>query len=82
MKNKKNLFNFFENIISYESDVSKIFSRKDNYIPIINSKKNVYIHKNKKASFSMFIINISIPIIVYIFIEIIIFFFKKKLVTN
>ncbi len=48
MKNKKNIFNFFENIISYNNDVSKIFSKKDTCIPIVNSKKNVYCNKNKK----------------------------------
>jgi hypothetical protein len=79
MKNKKNLFYFFENIISYESDVSKIFSKKDNYIPIINSKKNVYFNKNKKSYFPLLLINISIPIFVYVIIEIILFFFKKKI---
>ena len=70
MKNKKNIFYFFENIISYDNDVSKIFSKKDNYIPIINSKKSLYYNKNKK-NYNFSFNNIFITIIVSILIQLI-----------
>lgn len=76
MKNKKNLFYFFENIVSYETDVSKIFSKKDNYIPIINSKKSIYI-KNKKKNLEFIFANIYIPITIYVLIEIMLLLLRK-----
>ena len=81
MKNKKNIFYFFENIISYDNDISKIFSKKDNFIPIINSKKSTYYNKNKKNYFNLSFGNIFIPIVTSIFIQIIILFLIKKLTS-
>jgi hypothetical protein len=77
MNNRKKIFCFFKNIINYEGDASKFFSKKNNFIPIINSKKSVYSENKvnkKKIIIKMLIIKIILFILIFILYKLKIFF--------
>ena len=77
MNKKKNIFNYFDSILVYESDPSKIFSKKDQYIPILNSKKNLYSHKYKKNVYERILMYTAIPLMLIILYNFIFKIFYK-----
>ncbi len=80
MNNRKQIFNYFKNIINYDGDISKFFSKKNNFIPIINSKKSAYINNNHniKNNFLMKVLIFQLFLLILVLIVYIlkIFFFK------